>query len=212
MDPFNRLAYEEVAFVNAVSCYPNRTPSASEIATCRATLHAQLGTIQPDMALVLGGVAVSSFWKNMRIGDIRGRWWGLPIVQDLNPSPMDVLKWIPAIATWHPAAVLRGNGAEDVHADLAQVRMALFKDAHGPYETPSCFMCGTEDMKEERWIACDLGNGTDVTNVERPGPPLSLCICKKHYGVRYGKIDQKAGTKKRRTKKEMEAASRVEMF
>lgn len=193
-DPWNKLDVDnEVSFVNAVSCYPSRTPSTTEIEACRPTLHAQLAAIDPEFVLVLGGVAVSSFWRNVRIGDIRGRWWGLPLIAYPRTitdglSTFDVVRYVPAIATWHPAAVLRGNGADDVLHDLHLLRMVLFREAVGPYEEHSCFMCGTDDMKNERWLACDLGLGRDVTNEK--GAPLALCICEKHDRQRFGKIEQ----------------------
>lgn len=199
-DEFNGLTPEEVSYVNVVSCWPNRTPSVAEVHACRPTLHRQLSAIHPDMAIVLGGVAVSSFWKDVRIGDIRGKWWGLPVMQ-YPDQPEDESKpplpgyYIPAIATWPPAAVSRGNGADDVLADLAQVRMALYPGAFGPFELRVCFMCGEEATTNERYIACDLGMGRDVT--EEKGAPLSLVMCEKHHRQRYGK----AVVKKRVSKK-----------
>ena len=192
-DEFNGLRYDEVSFVNAVSCFPNRTPSEREVEACRQTLHAQLAVIDAEYALVVGGVAVSSFWKKMRIGDIRGRWWGLPIMQypdspESHGKPPLADRWIPAIATWHPAAVLRGNGADDIRNDLAQLRMALYPGARGPHETPTCVLCEKADMKGEVWRACDLGLGRNVT--EEKGAPLSLNFCDKHDRHRTGRLDQ----------------------
>lgn len=201
-DDFNHLRYEDVAFLNAVSCFPNRTPGTSEIEACRVNVHAQLAAINPEFVLVVGGVAVSSFWKNIRIGDIRGRWWGLPIAQypDTEESqgmPPLRQRWVPAIATWHPAAILRADNNSalslDVKSDLAQLRMALYPGAYGPWATPLCFMCGKGD-KDEHWLQCDFGLGEEVDIEKAPCPPL--CICRKHWLQRTGKLDQKRRKKK----------------
>src|SRR5690348_13183174 len=44
---------ENVAWLNVVCCFPNRTPTGNEIAACRNNLAAQLDTIRPDFLLVL---------------------------------------------------------------------------------------------------------------------------------------------------------------
>lgn len=198
-DSFNKMRMEDVAFVNAVSCFPNRTPGTSEILACRVNLHAQLSALNPEMLLLLGGVAVSSFWHKMRIGDVRGRWWSAPVMDDGK-----IIKYVPAMATWHPSAVLRGNGADDVISDLKHVRMCLFREAAGPYERPGCVMCGEENDANEHWLLCDLALGKE-SNVA--GSPLTLPFCDKHWRLRMGKVDQKRRT--RMTKKQKEEEERV---
>ena len=99
---------ETVAFVNVVSCYPNRTPTSREIEACRGNLVSQLAHIGARWHLVLGGVAVNALLPlQLRIGEVRGLWWRMP--EDAAGEGVEA--W--ALATWHPAAVLRNRTLED---------------------------------------------------------------------------------------------------
>src|SRR5437879_6356469 len=92
---------DEVAWVNVVSCYPHRTPTRQEVDACRGNLERQLGLLAPTYLLLLGGVAVSSWWPKILMGEIRGLWWRAKL------RGMDSPPW--ALSTWHPAAVLRNR-------------------------------------------------------------------------------------------------------
>lgn len=105
---------DDVAFVNVVSCYPERTPTGAEVSACSVNLLAQLQLLQPSFCLLLGGVALSAWWDGVRIGEARGLWWKDERVRSDGP-------WM--LATWHPSAVLRNNslGAE-AQADVFRFR------------------------------------------------------------------------------------------
>ena len=140
--PSGRLArswieprFGDVPWLNAVSCFPNRTPTKSEIEACRGNLIAQLEVIQPRLVLLFGGIAVSSFVDH-RIGEIRGRWirighgWSSMLVYGM--------------ATWHPAAVLRNkNLLVEVLDDLRVFRESVGDGAIPPYVYQPCIKCGS---------------------------------------------------------------------
>lgn len=93
---------KDVTFVNSVSCFPNRTPTKDEVNACQTNLHNQLAHLGCERILVLGGIAVQALRnQEIRIGEIRGLWWRV----DRIALPRQT--W--ALATWHPAAVLRNN-------------------------------------------------------------------------------------------------------
>lgn len=54
---------EEVFITSTIKCFPpeNRTPSQEEIETCRVFTITQLGLINPQIVVLLGGVAQRSF-------------------------------------------------------------------------------------------------------------------------------------------------------
>lgn len=162
----------DVAYLNAVSCYPNRTPTAKEVEICRRNLHDQLAVIQPEFLLVLGGIALSSFWSSLRMGDARGRWW--------KASVPGVPQGIWSLSSYHPAAVLRNSSLDGVViADLMKMKIALAlgkpPSRHPDYR---CVMCGgLIDVLR-------LHDNTDVTDsLDCEG---SLGWCSKHDGLRMG--------------------------
>jgi uracil-DNA glycosylase len=116
---FFRLLREEVGLVrdqcfvtNTVKCRPpdNRTPAPDELAACRPWLRAQLERVQPRAVLALGAVAAREvLGLGEAMGSIHGR------VVTIGGGP--------ALATYHPAAVLRTPSlAQVVRADLRVLR------------------------------------------------------------------------------------------
>ncbi len=163
---------DEVAWLNVVSCYPNRTPTSREVDACQGNFYGQLAVIQPDFCLVFGGIAVGAIHSGTRLGEVRGLWWRLPYVvtskQEVNgvvqgnvstgPTGGELVRpaervevtfeaW--TLATWHPAAVLRNRGLEaEVVADIAR-----FRQLHTVVSTV-CIKCRIEPAVE--WVN-DLG-------------------------------------------------------
>lgn len=135
---------DEVAWLNVVSCYPNRTPTPREVAACDHNLRGQLAVIRPDFCLLLGGVAVSAIHKDLRLGEVRGLWWRLPYVSRNEES---CEAW--ALATWHPSAVLRNRSLQqEVTADIARFR------GLSPLISVKCVKCKGEPVTE--WVG-DIG-------------------------------------------------------
>lgn len=94
------LSRSEVYIANVIKCRPpgNRNPSPDEIARCKPFLDAQLRTIQPDLALVLGSVAFRTvFGTSQGIKRNRGQWRDLAVGD----------RTIRAMPTFHPAYLLR---------------------------------------------------------------------------------------------------------
>jgi DNA polymerase len=107
---------EQCFVTNVVKCRPpaNRTPTGSEIATCRPWLDEQLRRCQPSVVLALGNTAAKSlFGFDEGIGVTHGR-----VVQ---------LGGAKGVATFHPAAALRGGPSvvEVMRSDLRIVRALL---------------------------------------------------------------------------------------
>lgn len=159
---------EGAAFVNAVSCYPNRTPTPAELAACRGNLVAQLDHLAPDYLLAAGGIAASAFWPNARISDLRGNWWKMGD------------RWV--FATWHPSAVLRNTALSDEFAaDLESFKLGV---DHGPWRNWWCVKCGH--------------GTSIVVGPDGRQAAYGMPLCAKHYATMNGTIGggkKKATTK-----------------
>lgn len=122
---------EALAWLNTVSCFPNRTPTAAEVESCTPNRLAQLEVLSPRHVLVAGGVALSTLRPDLKISQAHGRlmaghpgnWWAYPV--------------------HHPSAALRNPATVDVlAADLG--RWARIIEADSPWERVvlSCVACG----------------------------------------------------------------------
>ena len=108
------LGREKVYVTNAVKHFKfeqrgkrriHQTPRAVELNACRPWLEAELAAIKPDVLVCLGATAARAiFGDKFRITKDRGRF--------------EATRWAPkTIATYHPSAVLRGEG-ETQQAEL----------------------------------------------------------------------------------------------
>jgi uracil-DNA glycosylase family 4 len=138
----------DVAWMNVVSCYPDRTPTTKEVAACSTNLQAQWEFLDPKYVLVLGGVALSALCPiATRISEAAGYFWR-PNVGSLKTSV-----W--AMATYHPAAILRNASLEDqVLTDLEYFAMVA-KEEVDPAPNQFCMKCKKADVWE--YHACGLG-------------------------------------------------------
>lgn len=108
----------DVYICNIVKCRPpgNRTPLASEVATCQPFLDGQIDAIQPKVIVTLGKPAASLLLgRDVAITRMRGTW--------------QTYRGIPLMPTLHPAFILRQYTAEnrrlvweDLKAALARTR------------------------------------------------------------------------------------------
>ncbi|HXK70142.1 MAG TPA: uracil-DNA glycosylase [Caldisericia bacterium] len=97
------LIREDVFITNAVKCRPpgNRTPSISEIMSCKPYLISQIALIEPKFILILGNAAlVSLLGGGFSISKVRGR-----------PKEQDGIIYLP---TYHPAAALYRREIMDI--------------------------------------------------------------------------------------------------
>ena len=110
------LGRDQCFITNVVKCRPphNRRPTALEVTTCQPWLEEQWRLVAPRVALVLGNTAARSvLGLNEGIGRCHGR------VVELDA--------VAALATYHPAAALRGgpNVVSVIREDLGIVRALL---------------------------------------------------------------------------------------
>ena len=113
------FAREDVYIANILKCRPdtpqgtfgNRTPTPTEMQTCRPYLVEQIEIIQPKVLVALGAVAVEGL-LGMRgtMRELRGRW--------------HAYNGIPLMITYHPAYLLRNQAPSEkrkVWEDMLQV-------------------------------------------------------------------------------------------
>lgn len=106
---------QNVYIANAVKCRPpgNRTPEASEIATCQPYLERQIALIQPRIIVALGRPAAQTLLGGeVKINAARGRLFDRA--------------GIPVVVTYHPAYLLRSpQDKAKAWEDLCFARAAL---------------------------------------------------------------------------------------
>ncbi len=106
---------EEVYIANIVKCRPpgNRDPQPEEVAACRGFLERQIDLVQPRILVALGRIAAQTLLgTETPIGRLRGQWY---VVRD-----------VPTMVTYHPAALLRNPALKrPTWEDMQQVRDRL---------------------------------------------------------------------------------------
>ncbi len=104
----------------------NRTPSEAEIALFLPFVLRHIALVRPRHLVLLGGVAAKALLRSRDgITRLRGRWHEVAVEE---PEPP-----VPALATLHPAYLLRTPGAKrDAWADLLTLRRALDAAAAEP--------------------------------------------------------------------------------
>ncbi|MEG6508784.1 uracil-DNA glycosylase [Methyloligella sp. 2.7D] len=115
------LDESSVYITNTVYWRPpgNRTPTPEEISSCAPFLKHQISLLQPKLLVLLGGAAAKSMLQRSEgIMRLRGRW--------IDYQGIDGP--IPAMATLHPAFLLRNSAAKrQAWQDLLMVKQALDK-------------------------------------------------------------------------------------
>jgi DNA polymerase len=119
------LTRQQVYLTNIVKCraaveeggrLKNRQPRTGEIKACNIYLQGQMEAIKPKIILCLGGPAAKTVIdKDFRITKDRGKWY------DLDDG-------VKAMATFHPAYVLRQRGE-----DLQNTKRLVWKDIQAVY-------------------------------------------------------------------------------
>lgn len=138
----------DVAWLNVVSCWPNRTPTTKEVTACRPNLIAQMEYLDPKYVLVFGGVALAALCPiATKVTEAAGYFWK-PNVGSLKTSV-----W--AMATWHPAAVLRNQSLEQKAIEDIEYFALVANREVDPVEHVYCMKCKKEDVWE--YHECGLG-------------------------------------------------------
>ena len=114
------LTRDNVYLTNTVKCraaveeggrMKNRQPKTTEIRACNPYLQGQMEAVKPDIILCLGGPAAKTLIdKDFKITKDRGKWY-------------DLANGAKAMATFHPAYVLRQRGD-----DLDNTKRLVWKD------------------------------------------------------------------------------------
>lgn len=99
------LSRDSVYITNVVGCRPpqNRTPEPDEILACMPFLMGRVRAIRPKAIVALGGTAAKTLIRTRKgVADLRGRWH--TVGQEVDGIPVRV--------TYHPAFLLRPQGAQ----------------------------------------------------------------------------------------------------
>lgn len=106
----------------------NRTPTAAEVAACRPFTARHIDLIAPKVIVFVGGSAANALLGRADpIGKMRGRWL-------LYESKLGT---IPALATYHPAYLLRSPGQKrEAWRDLLMLRDRLVELGVAPTSQP----------------------------------------------------------------------------
>lgn len=114
---------EDVYITNIVLWRPpgNRTPTDSEMAICLPFIKRQIELISPKVIVFLGGSSANTLLDNTdSISQLRGKWLEYSLSKKEN---------IPAIATFHPAFLLRNPSSKSkVWADFLRIQKKLKKN------------------------------------------------------------------------------------
>jgi len=121
---------DSLAWINVVSCFPDRTPTAREIDACTPNRLAQLEVLAPSHLLVTGSVALSTVRPDLKITQVHGR-----LLSDI-PG-----RWL--FPVHHPSVALRNPPLVEVLAkDLAKWATIICSDRPWDHVALSCVTCG----------------------------------------------------------------------
>ena len=110
------LERSDVYIANTLCCRPpgNRDPLPAEIEACKPFLRAKLDLIKPRLVVALG-----NFAAKLLTGSSLG-------ITKLRERRFTMRDGTPLMATFHPAAALRGGrAAEGIAHDFEEIRKAL---------------------------------------------------------------------------------------
>jgi DNA polymerase len=97
----------------------NRQPTPQEIAMCKPFVEKHIALVQPQILVLVGGVAMKALFNtNEGIMRLRGTW------QSYTPAELEAP--IKAIATYHPSFLLRSPGQKaQSWQDMLMIKKAL---------------------------------------------------------------------------------------
>lgn len=145
----------DVAFANAVCCYPGSTgkggdvkPVRTQLDSCRLHLKEQIALIQPRYIFLVGGTALEAFRPDLELTHVHGKPlyfdgtdWGFPITWNQGRIHL----W----TIYHPAAALRQKKYElALREDLSA--FWVFRKGGHPWHD-ACYICGQEVAHCDHW-------------------------------------------------------------
>lgn len=115
------LARDDVYITNTIYWRPpgNRTPTPQEVMACYPFMQRQIALIRPRVLALVGGAAAKTVLQRTEgIMRLRGRWYDVSVAGMEQP--------IPAMATFHPAYLLRSPAQKrEAWQDLQAIRERL---------------------------------------------------------------------------------------
>lgn len=109
------LRREDVYIANILKCRPpnNRDPEPGEVSNCLGYLERQIALVRPQYLCMLGRIAAQTLLDTaLPMGKLRGKWHRY--------------RGVPAVVTYHPAALLRNPAwKRDTWQDLQMLMRAL---------------------------------------------------------------------------------------
>jgi len=114
------LTRDMVYIANCVACRPpkNRQPEPDEIVACSYFLDARIKALQPQTIVALGSTAAKTILRVRKgVADLRGRWHSIGQGQGK----------IPVRVTYHPAFLLRTEGAQCKGAAWSDLQAVMEK-------------------------------------------------------------------------------------
>lgn len=119
------LDRNQVYITNTIYWRPpgNRTPTPQEVMACYPFMQKQIALIRPHVLVLVGGAAAKTVLKRTEgIMRLRGRWHEVAVTDGAEP--------IPAMATFHPAYLLRSPAQKrEAWQDLQAIRERLNSQA-----------------------------------------------------------------------------------
>lgn len=145
---------KDVAFANAVNCYPGSNgkggdtkPLVSQLDACRVHLKCQIALVQPRYIFLVGGTALEAFRPDLELSHVHGK----PLYFDGTDWAFPI-PWTRAITIWtiyHPAAALRQAKYEvSIREDLSA--FWRFRRGGHPWHD-CCYVCGKEPFHSDGW-------------------------------------------------------------
>lgn len=145
---------KDIAFANAVSCFPGRVkggdakPTRSQLAACRTNLTSQIDVVQPRYMFLVGGTALEAFRPDLSLTNVHGRplfYDGVDLSHKLTHVPFGIVVW----TIYHPAAALRNKKYELlIRDDLAT--FWKWRRAGEPWPD-TCYTCSKELAAYDGW-------------------------------------------------------------
>lgn len=145
---------KDVAFANAVSCFPGRIPggdakpTTSQLEACRRHLTAQIDVIQPRYIFLVGGTALEAFRPDVSLSNLHGRpmfYDGHDLGHKLSYVPFGIVAW----TIYHPAAAIRQKKFEMLIRD--DLRTFWEWRRVGEPWPDTCYVCLREFEEFDRW-------------------------------------------------------------
>lgn len=118
------LERDQVYIANTLYWRPpgNRTPTPQEVLACQPFLQRQIALIRPQIIVLVGGAAAKTLLgRREGITRLRGRWMACEL-----PASAGEARSVPALATLHPAYLLRSPAAKrEAWQDLLAIQERL---------------------------------------------------------------------------------------